>query len=66
MGGIKENDFVPAYSTRVEGALRATMSDGDDEAVKDAAADDAERSQFDSTAVDSKCEAAGEASRPKL
>jgi hypothetical protein len=54
MGDIKEIGFISAYSTRVESTLRATLSDRDDEAVKDHAADDAERSQFDSTAVDCK------------
>src|SRR5712691_270123 len=39
MGDI-EIEFIPAYSPEVESVLRATMSDrGDDEAVRDAAAD---------------------------
>jgi hypothetical protein len=35
---MTETDFGPAYSTRVESVLRETMSDRDDEAVKDGAA----------------------------
>jgi hypothetical protein len=53
-----EIKFVPAHSTEVErhAALRATMNDGDDEAVKDDAADEAERSISD-FAVDTKARA---------
>ena len=54
MSDIEEIHFIPAYSTKVEAVSRATMSGSDDEAVKDRAADEAERSQFDGSAVDIK------------
>jgi hypothetical protein len=49
---MSDIDFIPAYSTEVESVLRETMRDRDDEAVKDDAAVEAERSQFDNTAAD--------------
>jgi hypothetical protein len=52
--GDTEIEFIPAHSTEVEDVLRATMSDRDDESVKDDAADEAERSMFDNFAADTK------------
>jgi hypothetical protein len=49
-----EMDFIPAYSTRVKSVLRETVSDRDDEADKDKAADESERFIFDNTSVDIK------------
>jgi hypothetical protein len=54
-----EINFIPAHSKRVARVLLATMTDHNDEAVKDAAADEAERSMFDGCAVDTEARSRG-------